>query len=63
MMMKKQVSLRLNQDLLDRAEKLIEHIDSDDDVMPGSQATVALVLRLAIYHGLSMWEAKYGVVK
>lgn len=61
--MKKQISLRLNQELLSRAEKLIEHISNDDTVMPGSQVTVATVLRLAIYHGLSLWEEKYGVVK
>ena len=40
------------------------HGDDDEETSkPGAQATVALVLRLAIYHGLSMWEAKYGVVK
>lgn len=61
--MKKQISLRLNQELLSRAEKLIEHISNDDTVMPGAQVTVATVLRLAIYHGLSLWEEKYGVVK
>ena len=59
MMDKKQKTLRLEEEILKRAVRLVPKLQQDSQMLRGVKVTTSTVLRLAIYEGLEQLENMY----
>lgn len=55
-----QMTARVPQDLLDRADELIEAVQADPAVSIFGKVNRSTIVRLALVHGLATLEEKYG---